>query len=105
MKKSYLHPTDSNNNVGYADMLQIDGIKCKGFGVIPKAVTLDPKLSIEAKAIYAYFASFSGGGNSAFPSREKILSDLKISKDRYYRHFNKLVEKGLLTVKKDEGKG
>lgn len=89
----------------FADELRIEGITFKGFGVIPKAVTLDPKLSIEAKAIYAYFASFSGGGNCAFPSRDKILSDLQISKDRYYRHFNKLVEKGLLTVKKDEGKG
>lgn len=82
----------------FADELRIEGITYKGYGVIPKAVTLNHNLTIEAKAIYAYFASFSGGGNSAFPSRCKILADLKISKDRYYKHLKMLLENGLLTI-------
>lgn len=86
----------------FADELRIEGITFKGFGIIPKAVTLHKDLTIEAKAIYAYFASFSGGGSCAFPSRDRILSDLKISKDRYYKHFKKLIENGLITVREEK---
>ena len=87
----------------FADELRVEGITYKGYGIIPKAVTLNPNLTIEAKAIYAYFASFSGGGNTAFPSRCKILADLKISKDRYYKHLHLLLDAGLITIqeKKD----
>ena len=93
--------TPSEKN--FADELKVEGIAYKGYGIIPKAVTLNPNLTIEAKAIYAYFASFSGGGNTAFPSRCKILADLKISKDRYYKHLHLLLSAGLITIqeKKD----
>ena len=46
---------------------------------------MDSVLTPEAKAIYAYLASFAGAGESCFPTRAKILSDLSIGKDVYKR--------------------
>ena len=57
------------NKLSFEDQLLVEGINCMGYGIIPKYVMLDPDLTIEAKAIYAYFCSFAGSGNTAFPSR------------------------------------
>lgn len=90
--------------------LKVEGILFKGFGHIPKFVMSDTDLSIEAKAIYAYFCSFAGAGDCAFPSRNKILYDLNVSKDCYYKHYNKLIDQGYLkvdqqkTIDKETGK-
>ena len=46
----------------FTDILRVEGINCKGYGIIPKAVMLDQRLTIQAKAIYAYFRSFAGAG-------------------------------------------
>lgn len=72
------------------DILRIEGINARGFGTIPQAITRDPRLPIGAKGLYAYFCSFAGSGNTAFPGRDTILNDLKISKDTYYKHLNML---------------
>lgn len=82
----------------FRDILQSDGINAKGFGIIAKMVMLDRKLTIEAKAIYSYFCSYAGAGNTAFPSVTKICDDLCISEDRYYRHFPLLRAYGYITV-------
>lgn len=70
--------------------LEIEGINFQGYGIIPKAVMLDPDLTLEAKAIYAYFCSYAGAGNSSFPGRDKILDDLNVSIGAYYRHLKLL---------------
>ena len=73
--------------------------------MIAKMVMLDQRLTIEAKAIYSYFCSYAGGGSTAFPSVSKIVYDLKISKDRYYKHFKLLVEYGYITIRQTKDKG
>lgn len=85
--------------------LIVEGINHKGFGVIPKAVMIDKDLTIEAKAIYAYFASYAGNGNTAFPTRNTILSHLKISKERYYKNLHLLDKLGFILInqKRDNG--
>ena len=85
-----------------SDILQVQGINSKGFGMIPKLVMQDRRLTVQAKAIYSYFASYAGGGQTAFPSRAKILADLEISVKTYYRHLNRLKERGY--VKADQEK-
>ena len=94
----------SSFNFSLKDRLCVEGIRCKGFGVLPKYVMLDPDLTIEAKTIYAYFCSFAGNGNTTFPGRDKILSDLLISKDSYYRHFRQLTDQGYISVRQETGK-
>ncbi|HFD2043947.1 TPA: helix-turn-helix domain-containing protein [Clostridium perfringens] len=88
------------------DEIRYEGksILSKGYGMIPKLV-MQSDISIEAKAIYAYICSFAGNGNTAFPSVEKILIELNISKDRFYKHRNKLIDKGFIKVKKNKLKG
>ena len=86
------------------DEIRMRGVRCKGYGQLAKFVMLDPSLSIEAKGIYAYFVSYTGGGaNTAFPGRDRILADLKVSKDTYYKHFNQLLQQGYITVEQKAG--
>ncbi len=88
-----------------ADRLAVEGVYCRGYGIIPKTVMLDSDLTLEAKSIYAYFCSYSGAGNSAFPGRDKILADLCMSKDSYYKHYNMLLENGYITVEQTKTDG
>ena len=85
--------------------LQKTNILSDGYGLIPKKITRDKDLTMEAKAIYAYLASFAGNSNMCFPSRDLILSELGTSKDRFYKHMKLLTNKGYIKVhKKREGK-
>lgn len=90
--------------ISFGDQLKVEGINFKGFGILPKYVMLDPDLSIDAKTIYAYFCSFAGNGSATFPGRDKILSDLPMSKDAYYKHFRQLTDQGYITVEQQGGK-
>ncbi len=94
---------DNRLECSFEDQLRIEGINFKGFGIIPKYVMLDPDLTIEAKTIYAYFCSYAGNGNTTFPSRDKILVDLPMSKDAYYKHFRQLTDQGYITVQQEKG--
>jgi len=85
-------------NIINQDTLQVQGRMTLGYGIIPKIPMHDPRLTIEAKAIYSYFCSYAGSGTTAFPRRDKILRDLQIGEDRYYRHFNLLKNFGYITV-------
>lgn len=91
----------------FTDILRVEGINCKGYGIIPKAVMLDQRLTIQAKAIYAYFRSFAGAGTVAFPSVSKICYDLGFkTKDTFYKHRKLLEKYGYIKVeqKRDKGK-
>lgn len=79
--------------------LVVENINEKGYGIIPKLVMQDKNLSIESKAIYSYFCSYAGAGNQAFPSINKIMSDLGIGKNRFYKHLNLLKDNGYITTK------
>lgn len=83
--------------LSFGDQLKVEGINFKGFGIIPKYAMMDRELSLEAKSIYSYFCAFAGSGNSAFPGRSKILSDLSVGKSAYYTHYNQLIEQGYIT--------
>ena len=86
------------NDELFQDLLKVEGINFRGYGIIPKFIMFDIELTLEAKAIYAYFCSYTGRGNTAFPGRDKILFDLGINKNTYYHHFNLLLAQGYITV-------
>ena len=90
-----------NENRAGIDVLKVQGRMVLGYGLIPKMPMQDQRITIEAKAIYSYFCSYAGAGTTAFPSRGKILRDLKIGEDRYYKHFNLLKKYGYITVEQN----
>lgn len=79
-----------------AELLRLEGVNAKGFGIIPKLLVLDTRLTAEAKAIYAYICSYAGGGNTEFPSVLKMCADFGISRNTYYRHYHLLLEYGYI---------
>lgn len=80
------------------DRVKVRGMNGAGFGIIQKSVMQNRELHVTAKAIYAYFSSFVGGGNSCFPSRSKICYDLDISKDTLTKYLNNLISCGYLEI-------
>lgn len=72
----------------------------KGYGIIPKTVMTDKRLTVEAKAIYAYLASYSGTGMVSYPSTDLMLDHLGMSVNRYLKHRKLLEEHGYLTIKR-----
>lgn len=92
---------DSKDKIEY--ILEVEGVNAKGYGLISQAVMFDRDLSVQSKAIYAYFVSYTGAGRTIFPKRETILSDLKMSKNTFYKHFNPLVKNGYIKVSKAKG--
>jgi DNA-binding transcriptional regulator YhcF (GntR family) len=87
------------------DILRTQGVKAKGYGIIPKLVMQDKRLSIEAKSIYSYFCSYAGAGDTAFPSVRKICFDFGVSEDRFRKHLKILIEYGYITVEQKKLKG
>ncbi len=87
------------------DELRVEGVNAKGFGTVPKAVMKDQRLSIAAKALYAYFCSYAGSGGRAFPGRTIILHDLQISKDYYYKILGQLKDFDYVRVYQEQKKG
>lgn len=70
----------------------------EGYGMIFKKPLKDKRLSIEAKAIYAFICSYTGAGQTAFPGVKLMLDCLGISENRFYKHRKQLVELGYLTI-------
>lgn len=80
------------------DKIKLQGIMSEGYGVIPKKVMKDKTLTIEAKALYAFMASYSGAGTTSFPGVDLITDMLGISRQRFNRHRKALEDKGYITV-------
>ena len=80
--------------------LDLKGVMSEGYGIIPKKVMKDEDLSIDAKAIYAFIASYAGAGNTSFPSVNLITDMLGISRQRFNKHRRLLEDKGYITIKK-----
>lgn len=100
------YATTPNFEKEHTDIFLFENVASRGFGTVPKVVMLDQNLTAQAKAIYAYFASFAGAGTTAFPRRATIMRELKIgSIGTYYQHFNLLIQYGYLSVEQQKSNG
>ncbi|MDL2233467.1 helix-turn-helix domain-containing protein [Ruminococcaceae bacterium OttesenSCG-928-L11] len=68
------------------------------YGIIPKVVMLDNRLSIQSKAVYAYFCSFTGSTDIAFPRLKTILRNLDITEATFRKYREPLCEYGYIAV-------
>jgi len=86
------------------DKLEVQGIYSEGYGIIAKKVMRDNKLSIGAKALYSYIASFAGAGETAWPGRTIICRDLGITKNTFTKYLQELKTNNYIDVSqaKDE---
>ncbi len=73
-------------------------IDAMGFGIIPKMLMIDKEITSEAKAVYAYIASYAGAGAVAFPSVTLICEHLGMSEARFRKHRKLLEDKGYLKI-------
>ncbi|WP_297639239.1 hypothetical protein [uncultured Clostridium sp.] len=78
--------------------VKIEGIADQGYGFTYQYINRSKELTIEAKEIYNYLSGFAGKGHEAFPSVSLMLAELGISKTRFYKHRELLLEKGLIRV-------
>ena len=79
------------SSLKYADMKQA------GFGLLPRTVMIDQRLTPIAKIIYAYLASFAGAGSVAFPEAKNMQYHLGIGRTAYFTHMRKLIETNYIT--------
>lgn len=88
-----------------SDIIKGPEINSAGYGIVPKLAMQDRELNIGAKAVYAYFCSFAGAGDTCFPSREKICCDLGVSKNTLTKYITQLVRQGFISVEQTKGNG
>ncbi|MFV0518567.1 MAG: helix-turn-helix domain-containing protein [Aminipila sp.] len=86
-----------------ADILRVEGIMAQGYGLNPKIVMRDKRLTTTAKAIYAYISSFAGAGNQAFPNRDLMIEELQINKNTYYKHMKILTDTDYIRIERTKG--
>lgn len=87
------------------DIIKGIQINSAGFGTISKLAMQDRRLHITAKAIYAYFNSYAGAGDTCFPSRKKICYDLGISADTFGKYLKQLCEYGYIKTQQVKENG
>lgn len=90
------------NVLKFPDMLRVEGVMAKGYGIICKFPMTDPDLKVQAKGIYAYLCACCGNGSTAFPSIAKITEHLQISKDTYYKAMKQLKDQGYVQARQQK---
>lgn len=80
--------------------LQNTSILSDGYGLIPKKISRDKEITMEAKAIYGYLASFAGSGGYCYPSKELMISELGTTEKRFNKNIKLLKERGYIKIHK-----
>lgn len=72
-----------------------------GYGVVYQDVTRNSNISVAAKGLYAYLASYCGNSSECYPSIDTITKELGITKDTFYKHISVLVAVGIVEKKQE----
>ena len=97
MKNELKNESGKGNRI---DEIKLEGILSKGYGIIPKLVAQDTKLTAEANAIYSYLCSQAGAGQTAFPSVSLMVHHLDMSENRFYKHRKYLIDRGYVSIER-----
>ena len=74
-----------------------------GYGSVSKAVMDNACLKPVAKAIYAYLAAHANQNRMAYPSHERIVSELHVGKESFYSNLRKLCDFGYVNIEREMG--
>ena len=77
-------------------------MKATAYGIADFNVLTDPALSIQARGVYCYFCCYADKTQTAYPSRQRILEELGLSKNGYYRHYKQLENTGIVRVERSK---
>ena len=80
------------------ELLRVEGIGAKGFGIIPRYAMCDPDLGWSGKVLYAYLCALSGSGSQTWPKKDTILSHLGIGNKTYYAAQKVLQANGYILI-------
>jgi len=67
--------------------------------VVPKAVMFDPKLSLQARGLWAIMKGFVGPEGGIYPSQKHLLSITGLGQDTLSKYMNELISYGLIVRK------
>ena len=70
------------------------------WGRVYQAIMRDPALSLGAKGLYAYFASFSDENGKCYPHTDVIREEIPLSNATYYKYLKELQDAQILTIEK-----
>ena len=71
-----------------------------GYGVVYQRVMSSDKLHRDSKVIYAYLCSYANIEGVCYPTRERIMNDLQMSKTTLYKYLKPLVDIGVVQIEK-----
>jgi len=71
-----------------------------GYGMVQTAIMQLPGLSIQAKALYALLASYTGSNEFCFPSQQKLSEDLGLHRKNIIKYLDELEINDLVERKK-----
>ncbi len=83
------------------DSASTDGriIRRRTFAQVPDALVMDDRVSHVAFRLWARLDRYAGQDGQAYPSRERLAADLKVSMGTIKRSLSLLVETGWITRK------
>ncbi len=82
-----------------------DPVSAGGFTQVPNIILKDPKLSANAKVVYALMLSYAWHNNRVFPGQDRMAEDLGTSRPTVTKAVAELVQEGWLeTQRRGQGK-
>ncbi len=80
---------------------KLSGIYKNGYGYVAKSIMKNRNISIKAKAVYAYLASYAGKKSTAYPPIKLMCQDLRVTPSSLNKYINELVNCGLISKTKN----
>lgn len=81
--------------------IENNSILSSGYGLIPRTIMRDKSISIGAKGLYSYLASFAGSKLVCYPTRDTIMDELKIAKNTFNKYLKELQENGYIIIERN----
>lgn len=85
--------------------VRFKGMLSGGYGIIPRLVMQDQRMSIKVKALYAYLICYADAGTAAFPKSDMIRRHLGISPSTFQTYMNTLERLGYIVKKQRRENG